>query len=146
MPAAQLGAHFKAARKALRWSQRDVAESVGVSERLVREFVRGLRPNLSVDTAFRLLAHVGVSMHLASTGSLAVRIEVPGTEEQSRAARAQIRRATLRVVKTRLSLADDEPPPPRSRAKRLASVAEVSATAHALVIAGEAHRKARHAG
>ena len=145
MPGAQLGAHFKAALKALRWSQREVAESVGVSERLVREFERGVRSNMSVDTALRLLAHVGVSMHLAGTGSLPVRVKVPGTEEQSRAARAQIRRSTLRVVKTRMTVADDEPPPPRSRAKRLASVAAVSATVYGFVVAGEAKRKRSHA-
>lgn len=145
MPAAQLGAHFKAARKALRWSQRDVAESVGVSERLVREFERGLRPNLSVDTAFRLLAHVGVSIQVEGHGAFPSRVYLPDMDAQSMAARAQIRRVTWRGAQTRLSSSEDEPTPPRSRAQRMASVAQVSALAYALATTVSPKRKGARA-
>ena len=141
MASAQLGAHFKTARKALKWSQKEIAQAVGVSERLVREFERGARANISVETAFRLLAYVGVSLQVEGHGAFPSRIYLPDMDGQSMAARAQIRRMTWRGAQTRLSLSEDEPPPPRSKAQRMAAVGQLSTLGYAIAASASPTRK-----
>lgn len=58
----QLGARLKCSRKALRLTQRELARRAEVSERLWAEVERGERPNVSLETALRMLNLVGVSI------------------------------------------------------------------------------------
>lgn len=58
----QLGARLKCSRKALRLTQRELAQRAEVSERLWAKVERGERPNVSLETALRMLNLVGVSI------------------------------------------------------------------------------------
>jgi len=63
-----------------------LAVDAGVSPRLISEFEQGKRPNVSLETALRLLARVGVSVQLNS---------VPMDDaQQARAQRAAVRRSS----------------------------------------------------
>lgn len=95
-----------------------LAAEVGVSPRLVSEFERGKRPQVSLATATRLLQQVGAPMPLAS-GPAAV------DDAGERAERAARRRQTWSGSFS--TLAKQAPPEvPSSPAERLIAVATAS--------------------
>jgi transcriptional regulator with XRE-family HTH domain len=140
MLAAQVGALLKASRKALGLTQKELARRVAVSERLWAEVERGERPNVSLETALRMLSEVGVSMRLDdSVGSSHV-LHDPATAAAARKARAAIRRATWQGRQIRLEQEGVNTPPAKRRSNGLDAVARVSE--QAFVIA-QARRRSR---
>jgi len=95
-----------------------LAAEVGVSPRLVSEFERGLRPHVSLETAMRLLQHVGAPLTVPIGSAVA-------DEDQARAERAARRRQTWRGTVSTLA-AQALPDAPSSPAERLLAVATAS--------------------
>jgi transcriptional regulator with XRE-family HTH domain len=63
-PLLTIASALREARRSRRMSIAELAASAGVSPRLISEFEQGKRPNVSLETALRLLTLVGVSLHL----------------------------------------------------------------------------------
>ncbi|HEY0929120.1 MAG TPA: helix-turn-helix transcriptional regulator [Gemmatimonas sp.] len=94
-----------------------LAAQVGVSPRLVSEFERGKRPNVSLETAMRLLQSVGAPVFPA--------MPPVADEAAARADRAAHRRRTWRGSYATLS--EQSPPAPSPHlAERLTAVAAAS--------------------
>ena len=60
----QVGSLLRSARKTLGLTQAELARRARVSERLWAEVERGERPNVSLETALRMLSEVGVTVRL----------------------------------------------------------------------------------
>lgn len=124
---------LREARRSRHMSIADLAVSAGVSPRLVSEFEQGKRPNVSFETALRLLALVGVSIRLHDAAE-------PDDAAQARAERAARRRSswtgTLSTLQAQVDAAA-----PSSAAARLAAVAQASALANALQRAASSPRR-----
>ena len=124
MRAQQIAKSLRSARLTLGATQKDMAERVGVSPRLWAEVERGERPNVSLETALRMLNSVGVQLRIGN-----VPLPEP-TEEEERLARAAHRRATW--TGRQIALTDEhEPPADRDPVRRFKAVGIVSATAYA---------------
>ena len=82
-----LAALLRTSRQARGLTVAALASEVGVSPRLVSEFERGKRPNVSLETAMRLLHVVGAPLPLAARTA-------PADAASARAERAARRRAT----------------------------------------------------
>ena len=130
MLSARIGVLLKEARRHLSLSRADLAQRAGVSVRLVAELERGQRPNVSLESALKLLNVVGVSVIAAPHGA-AAEIRGEGAEALERAARAALRRQTWTGRRVPLHTEGNDPRPERSKAKRLASVGRVSTQAYA---------------
>jgi transcriptional regulator with XRE-family HTH domain len=111
-------------RRSRRISIADLAASAGVSPRLVSEFEQGKRPNVSLETALRLLSLVGVSIRLLEAAE-------PDDPALARAERAARRRSSWSGSLSTLQ-AQVDPSAPVSSAARLGAVANASALATAL--------------
>jgi transcriptional regulator with XRE-family HTH domain len=99
-----------------------LASQAGVSPRLVSDFELGKRPNVSLETALRLLELVQAPLIASSEDS---RVDSSEEMNDARAARAAHRRATWTGVQTTLAeLA--EPSAPAGARERLLAVARVS--------------------
>lgn len=61
---AQVAHIVREARKMLGITQREAAARVGVSHRLWAEFERGERPNVSLETALRMLSFMRINVRL----------------------------------------------------------------------------------
>lgn len=128
-----LGRTLRAARLALGLTQRELALRAEVSERLVREVERGIRPHVSFDTTLRLLAHVGFSMRMDGPSGHSVALRAANEDEAGQRARAEIRRRTwFGRQATGLSSQNEEPIPASLRERSLTAVADVSETAAAI--------------
>ncbi len=102
MPTEQIGALLRRSRKALGITQRELAQRAGVSVRLWAEVERGERPNVSLESALRMLSLVGVSVRLdGPLGAFRISAD-PAVAAESRAARAAVRRATWEGRQIRL--------------------------------------------
>lgn len=123
-----LAATLRRQREARGLSIATLAAAVGVSPRLVSEFERGKRPHVSLETAMRLLEHVG--SQLSAVGSAVA------DEETNRAERAARRRRSWTGSFSTLA-AQSAPPPPAEFAERLLAVAEASKLANGLRSAHE---------
>ena len=121
----QIAAALRSARRARRISIASLAAEAGVSPRLVSEFEQNKRPNVSLETALRLISLV----------ELRVVIE-PGASAADGAARAREARAVERRrswVGAKTTLHDQQAPePPASPEARIAAVANVSRLAAAI--------------
>jgi transcriptional regulator with XRE-family HTH domain len=127
---------LRQARRSKGLSITDLAQTAAVSPRLISEFERGKRPNVSLETATRLLAIVGLALHAA---------EPPMSEEEARKARAEHRRRTITLRLTTI-LDDSEPEPPDSFRARFMAVAQVSRSIATLQDAARAsHQKSNRA-
>lgn len=136
----RIGGLLKNARQKLNVSREELARRGGVSTRLVAELERGQRPNVSLESALRLLSAVGVSLVAKAPSGVVAEIRsasAPAVLE--RAARATRRRQTWTGRHVPLHGDDDEPQPVRSKAKRLAAVAQVSKQAYVIASAGRGH-------
>lgn len=127
-----LGPLLKSARQHLGMSRDALASKADVSMRLVAEFERGQRSNVSLETALRLLRAVGITVVAKAPQGTAAEIKGAGAERLARAARAAHRRETWTGRHVRLRDSGDAPLAPRSLPRRIGAVAEVSAAAYAV--------------
>jgi transcriptional regulator with XRE-family HTH domain len=140
MLSARLGVLLKDARRHLSLSRADLAQRGGVSVRLVAELERGQRPNVSLESALKLLNVVGVSVIAKAPHGAAAEIRGESAAALERAERAALRRQTWTGRQVHLHDEGNDPRPARSKAKRLASVAQVSKQAYVIAFAGQHHK------
>jgi transcriptional regulator with XRE-family HTH domain len=136
MLSARIGVLLKDARRHLGLSRADLARRGGVSVRLVAELERGQRPNVSLESALKLLNVVGVSVTVKAPHGAAAEIRGESADALERAGRAARRRQTWTGRRVLLHEEGDDPQPGRSKANRLASVAQVSKQAYLIAFAG----------
>ena len=129
MLSAAIGLALREARKSRGLSRAELATTSSVSLRLVAEFERGARPNISLETAVKLLAAVGLSLHAASHTGLA-------SAESGRVARRAMRVETWTGSVSTLK-ASRPAIPLDTVAARLAAVTSVSRLGHAIAHAAE---------
>ena len=120
------------ARKQLGLSREEFAHRGGVSTRLVAELERGQRPNVSLESALKLLNAAGVSVVAKAPSGVTAEIRNASVTALERAARAARRRQTWTGRKIHLHDDGDDPRPGTSKARRVASVAQVSTQAFLL--------------
>lgn len=128
----QLASCLRASRKQLGLSQMAAAKRCGVSVRLWAEVERGERPNVSLETALRMLSEVGVTTRLVAADGSITHLRTTDSDRAARAARAEVRRRTWTGRK--LHLADDDELTPRHHnvVEQLNAVARVSEIALAI--------------
>lgn len=129
MHLSDLGRVLRSARESAGVSQSALAREIGVSVRLVSEVERGVRRNVSLDTAVRLLTAVGASLTVTAPGHRPVTIE---DAREAADARARFRRShwTGQIGALHDTPADTAPHVPS--ADHLARVTAVSAVASAV--------------
>jgi transcriptional regulator with XRE-family HTH domain len=140
MLSARIGVLLKDARRYLSLSRTDLAQRAGVSVRLVAELERGQRPNVSLESALKLLSAVGVSVIATAPAGAVAEIRGEAAEALAREARAAHRRQTWTGRRIHLHDEGNDPRPERSKAKRLVSVARVSKQAYLFASAAQ-HKK-----
>lgn len=141
----QLGPILKSARKQLGLSREELASRAKVSPRLVAELERSQRPNVSLESALRLLNIVGVSLVVKAPNGVAAEIRGASALELERAARAARRRETWKGRHVYMHDAGSDPCLPESKAMRLVAVARVSKQAYAIAGATRVHAAASRA-
>jgi transcriptional regulator with XRE-family HTH domain len=143
MLATRFGELLRGARKHRALTRAALAERGGVSVRLVAEFEQGKRPNVSFESALKLLSAAGVSVVARAPHGevLEIRDRSAVAAAEARADRAAQRRNTWTGRTVRLHTSGDEPRPARSKSKRFAAVAEVSRQAYAVGAAGRRPNK-----
>ena len=123
---------LRKARRTRRVSIAELAVRAAVSPRLISEFEQGKRPNVSLETALRLLSLVGVSIRL---GDAADSLDVDQSREQARV-QARAQRAARRRSEWSGSLSTLQnqvaPTAPSTATARLGAVARASALATGL--------------
>ena len=129
MLTAQIAEVLRSARKSLRLSQKDAASRSEVSHRLWAEVERGERPNVSLETALRMLGEVGVTIRLTNPHGNVTDDRDP---RMAAAARATFRRMNWTGRHLRLDQEGAEPAEDGGGAERLAAVAFVSQEAFAV--------------
>ncbi len=137
----RIGALLKTSRKALRLTQKELARRAGVSERLWAEVERGERPNVSLETALRMLSEVGVSVRLDDPLGSSHILHDPAAAAAARSARAAIRRATWQGRQIRLAEEGLDPPPAKPSANGLDATTRVSAQAFTIARARRGSRR-----
>ena len=126
-----IGDLLRRARRQRNLSRAALAKRARVSVRLVAELERGQRPNVSLESALKLLRVVGVSVVATAPDGAAAEIRsVPAASD--RLARAARRRQTWTGRHLSLQGEGKDPGPAKSKATRLASVAQVSRQAFAI--------------
>jgi transcriptional regulator with XRE-family HTH domain len=139
----RIGALLKNARRQLKLSRAQLAHRGGVSVRLVAELERGQRPNVSLESALKLLSIAGVTVVARAPDGAAAEIRSASAAALERAARAARRRRTWTGRHIYLHDEGGDPRPERAKSKRLASVAEVSKQAYIVASAERRHAGAR---
>lgn len=134
----QLAALLKRSRKALGLTQAAAAERSGVSVRLWAEVERDERPNVSLATALRMLAEVGIIMRLSTSDGAVVNVQTANSAAAAFAARAEFRRRTWTGRKIRLADDDDVTSTHHDPAQQLSAVTRVSEQAFAIATGGRA--------
>lgn len=125
MDSIALGNLLRSARESAGESRVGLAARCGVSVRLVAELERGERPNVSFDTALRLMTAVGITAAFEAPGSEPWRAEDATAAAE---ARARHRRRTWTGRIARLDMADLAPDlSGGSMAEGVARTARVSA-------------------
>ena len=127
-----LATELREARRRRGLSIATLAVDAGVSPRLISEFEQGKRPNVSLETALRLLTLVGVSLHVHDAAE-------PAGSAPARTERAARRRSSWTGTLTTLQ-AQVDASAPSSPAARLGAVAHASALATALQMAARSPR------
>lgn len=131
-----LGPLLKSARQQLGLSREALASKAGVSMRLVAEFERGQRSNVSLESALRLFKSVGITVVARAPHGLAAEIRGTGAARLERAARAAHRRETWTGRFVHLRDSGDAPRAPRALPRRIASVAAISDAAYVIASGG----------
>ncbi|MBA2706859.1 MAG: helix-turn-helix transcriptional regulator [Gemmatimonadaceae bacterium] len=135
-----IGLLLQTARRKQNLSRDELARRTGVSTRLVAEMERGQRPNVSLESALKLLDAVGVSIvPTTSTGRSGNR--KTSASEAERSFRAAWRRKTWSGGHIHLHDEGEAPRPARSKSKRLSAVARVSKQAYLIASARRAAGK-----
>ena len=134
------------ARRQLNISRAELANRGGVSVRLVAELERGQRPNVSLESALKLMGIVGISVIAKTPDGTTAAIRSASTAALERAARAARRRQTWSGRHILLHDEGADPSPEQSKSKRLASVAQVSKQAYLIASAGRRPATARSKG
>jgi transcriptional regulator with XRE-family HTH domain len=129
------------ARKQLGLSREELARRAQVSTRLVAELERGERPNVSLESALKLLSLVGVSINAKGPDGASAHIRNGDSISSERAARAALRRRTWTGAQVQLREAGVPPGGGRSHAERLSALSQLSKRAFALAAAGAQNRK-----
>ena len=137
----QIAALLKTSRRALGLTQKELARRTGVSERLWAEVERGERPNVSLETALRMLSEVGVSVRLDDPLGSSHALDDPAAAATARAARAAIRRATWQGRQIRLAQEGVDPPRAKPSANGLDATARVSEQAFVIARARRGSRR-----
>lgn len=127
-----IGATLRRARKALGITQAALARRALVTTRLVGELERGARPNVSLETALRIFAEVGITVRLTVLHENSVNVAEPASVDSARLARAAARRATWSGRQIRLRDEGREAPARRHDVKHIGAVARVSEQAFAI--------------
>lgn len=136
----RIGVLLMNARRQLNLSRRELARRGGVSTRLVAELERGQRPNVSLESALKLLNVVGVSVVVRAPNGAKAEIRDAAAAARERAARAARRRQTWTGRHIHLHDEGDDPRPGPSKTKRLAAVSQVSKQAYLIAAAGRGER------
>jgi transcriptional regulator with XRE-family HTH domain len=145
MLSSAFGTTLRAAREGQDLSRAELAKRGGVSVRLLAELERGERPNVSLETALRLLNLVGLSIAAIPRAG---RVSEPqsgwldGTRS-ARAERAAHRRETWTGRRVSREDSGEEPAAPKSISRRIESVAEVSRLAYAIARAARRKKPAK---
>ena len=126
----QVGSLLRTARKTLGLTQAELARRANVSERLWAEVERGERPNVSLETALRMLSEVGVTVRLNDQRGISHELSDAETRGAARAARAAVRRVTWTGTQT--TLERKGMPPEVAADGRLHAVGHVSEQAYAV--------------
>ena len=114
---------LRAARKRRGLSIAQLAAMAAVSPRLISELERGMRANVSFETAARLADLVGVALTFESQ---------PADADEAARRRAERRRQRWTGEQSTLSQHGPPPPPPVDAAERLTAVARASRLATGL--------------
>ncbi len=128
----KLGQVLQRARKLIGMSRDELARRAHVSVRLVAEFERGDRPNVSVETILRLLGIVGVSIVAEAPDGWTEEIRSSRSNALGHAARRARRRQTWTGRHVHLRHSSEPPDVSASPAERLADLSRVSREAYAL--------------
>lgn len=131
-----VGILLQNARRKQNLSRDELARQSGVSTRLVAEMERGQRPNVSLESALRLLNAVGVSLVPAPSAEERAGSRRTSDTESERALRAAWRRQTWSGGHIHLHDDGEAPRPARSKAKRISAVSHVSKQAYLIASAG----------
>jgi transcriptional regulator with XRE-family HTH domain len=137
MLASRFGALLRSARTHRSLSRAELAERGGVSVRLVAELEQGKRPNVSLESALKLLRATGVSVVARAPDGGVVAIRDPSAAAMERGERSEERRKTWTGRQLPLHSSSDGPRPERSKSKRLASVGQVSRQAYSIAATGQ---------
>jgi transcriptional regulator with XRE-family HTH domain len=136
MLATRFGSLLRSARTHRNLSRAQLADRGGVSVRLVAELEQGKRPNVSLESALKLLRAVGVTVVASAPHGEVVEIRDPAAAAMERSARSAQRRKTWTGRQVHLHASGDEPPPERSTSRRLASVGRLSRQAYSIAANG----------
>jgi transcriptional regulator with XRE-family HTH domain len=137
MLASRFGTLLRSARMHRSLSRAELAERGGVSVRLVAELEQGKRPNVSLESALKLLSLAGVSVVARAPHGGVVEIRDPSAAALERGERSAQRRKTWIGRQVPLHSSGGEPRPERSKSKRLASVGRVSRLAYSIAATGQ---------
>jgi transcriptional regulator with XRE-family HTH domain len=137
MLASRFGPLLRSARTHRCLSRAQLAERGGVSVRLVAELEQGKRPNVSLESALKLLRAAGVTVVARAPHGGVVEIRDPSAAAVERGERSAQRRKTWTGRQVHLHASGDEPLPERSTSKRLASVGRVSRQAYSIAATGQ---------
>ena len=135
----QVGSLLRSARNTLGLTQKEVAQRAHVSERLWAEVERGERPNVSLETALRMLSEVGVTVRLNDSQGISREVSDASSTAAARAARAAVRRLTWTGTQT--TLEREGMAPAAGKSGPLHAVGHVSEQAYAVARDGR-RRKA----
>jgi transcriptional regulator with XRE-family HTH domain len=118
------GELLRGARKHRGLTRVALAERGGVSVRLIAELEQGKRPNVSFESALKLLSAVGVSVIASAPHGevLEIKDRSAAAAAEARAERAMQRRITWTGRTVPLHAVNDEPRPARSKSKRFAAI------------------------
>lgn len=134
----RIGGLLRSARLQRNMSRAELARRGDVSTRLVAELERGQRPNVSLESALKLLAIVGVSVVATAPHGAVAEIRSLPTAALERAARAARRRETWTGRRINLRDEGNEPQGRVSKSERLVAVGQVSKLAY-LFASAEQH-------
>lgn len=132
MLSGKLGQVLLHARKLQRLSREDLARRAGVSTRLVAELERGDRPNVSLESALRLLSQVGVSVAAQAPDGAVAHVGDSQSANIERAARAFVRRRMWTGALAHVHRAGQAPAGGGSPRDRLAALTQISNQAFGL--------------
>ena len=128
----KLGQMLLHARKLQRVSREDLARRAGVSTRLVAELERGERPNVSLESALKLLGYVGVAVVAQAPDGAVAHVRDSESANIERAARAAVRRRMWTGARVHANQAGRAPDGGGSARDRLAAASLISNQAFGL--------------